>query len=519
RTARLSLSPAANSTASGPLDALLISLADSFGGRAAAVVLSGMGRDSAMGAVALKNAGGTVMAQSEDSAEYAAMPRAAVEAGAVDLVLDLRDIGAVMVDVVRGGELPRTLGDRALAETLFAGPGEMPALMRGLDWRRTKLGSVSAWPDALLTVVQMALASPVGMCVLWGPDFLQRHLNEPLYARVLGGEAVSLVDARYPIARHGHVEDAWFDLTFSPIRNRDGRVGGVLATVIEKTGEVLSRRRLHLLNRLATGPAGAAMRRMPLERSMAALGGGERDIPFALTYLVDHSRSTAELAAAVGVEAGGPMAPHTISLAGDDAAWPVGRVVRTDDPVTVGRLAETFRGVMVGTNEIAAHTAVVFPLREYEDADSRIAGVVVLGLSASLPLDEGYREFLGLAAGQVAASLAAATVRQRQRDRIDRLAELDRVKTEFLSNLSHELRTPLTLVLAPLETLSAASAERPPALQSEVDVAARNARRMLLMVETLLDFSQIEALTAGANDYLVKPFARPGAHRPRRRPT
>ncbi|MET0420022.1 MAG: chemotaxis protein CheB [Actinoplanes sp.] len=518
----VSLNPAANSTGSGPLDALLISLADSFGARAAVAVLSGMGRDSAMGTLALKNAGGMVIAQSEDSAEYPAMPRAAVEAGAVDLVLDLRDIGAVLVDVVRGGELPRTLGDRALAETLFVGPGEVPTLMRGLDWRRTKLGSVAAWPDALMTVVQMALASPVGMCVLWGPDFLQIyndayrlfmagkhpgglgqanrecwpevwHLNEPLYARVMSGEAVSRVDARYPIARHGDMEDAWFDLTFSPIRDRHGRVGGVLATVIEKTGEVLSRRRLHLLNRLATGPAGAAMRRMSVERSMAALGGGERDIPFALTYLVDHSRSSAELAAAVGVEAGGPMAPHTISLLRDDAAWPVGRVVRTDDPVTVSDLADTFRGVTVGADAVAAHTALVFPLREYDDADSRIAGVVVLGVSASLPLDEGYREFLGLAAVQVAASLAAATVRQRQRDRIDRLAELDRVKTEFLSNISHELRTPLTLVLAPLETLGAADPQLPAPLRSEVDVAARNARRMLLLVETLLDFSEIEA--------------------------
>lgn len=102
----LALTPAPNTSRSGPFDTLLTSLAESFGPRAAAAVLSGMGRDGTLGARALKDAGGTVVAQSPRSAEHSRMPDAAVEAGAVDVVLDVHDIGPALLDLVRGGGLP-----------------------------------------------------------------------------------------------------------------------------------------------------------------------------------------------------------------------------------------------------------------------------------------------------------------------------------------------------------------------------------------------------------------------------
>ncbi|MEU7873008.1 ATP-binding protein [Dactylosporangium sp. NPDC049140] len=156
-----------------------------------------------------------------------------------------------------------------------------------------------------------------------------------------------------------------------------------------------------------------------------------------------------------------------IALLDDDAAWPVGRVVRTDRAATAERLAETFRGVTIGAAAREPHSAAAFPLREPYDAESQVAGVLVLGINPHLPLNGGYREFLDLVAGQVAGSLTEATARQRQRERIDRLAELDRAKTDFLSNISHELRTPLTLLLAPLETLGADRAGLPAPLRAE----------------------------------------------------
>lgn len=63
-------------------DLLLESLADVLGARAVAVVLTGMGRDGAEGAAAVKARGGVLLAQDEASSSIYGMPRAAVEAGA-----------------------------------------------------------------------------------------------------------------------------------------------------------------------------------------------------------------------------------------------------------------------------------------------------------------------------------------------------------------------------------------------------------------------------------------------------
>ena len=69
------------------------------------------------------------------------------------------------------------------------------------------------------------------------------------------------------------------------------------------------------------------------------------------------------------------------------------------------------------------------------------------------------------------------------------LAELDKLKTEFFANISHEFRTPLTLMMGPLEDVLAERADADPRLE----LAHRNSLRLLKLVNTLLDFSRIEA--------------------------
>src|SRR5262249_5974373 len=105
-----------------------------------------------------------------------------------------------------------------------------------------------------------------------------------------------------------------------------------------------------------------------------------------------------------------------------------------------------------------------------------------------------YRGFLKLVAGQISASMANAAAYEEERRRAETLAELDRAKTTFFSNVSHEFRTPLTLMLAPLEDLlSAPQSALPDSEREELAVIHRSGLRLLKLVNALLDFSRIEA--------------------------
>jgi signal transduction histidine kinase/CheY-like chemotaxis protein len=135
--------------------------------------------------------------------------------------------------------------------------------------------------------------------------------------------------------------------------------------------------------------------------------------------------------------------------------------------------------------------AVLLPLRLV--AEEAPIGALVAAINPQRPFDDDYRSFLALVAQHVNAGLIEARARQLERERLERLAELDRAKTEFFANVSHEFRTPLTLLLAPLEEIQRRREELPAFLASEIDTAARSSRRLLRLVNNLLDFSQIEA--------------------------
>jgi len=85
-------------------DLLFNSIASVFCERSVAVVLTGNGSDGSAGAVAVKEAGGFVIAQDESSSEFFGMPSAAIEAGAVDMILSLGDIPATLLSLVHGSE-------------------------------------------------------------------------------------------------------------------------------------------------------------------------------------------------------------------------------------------------------------------------------------------------------------------------------------------------------------------------------------------------------------------------------
>lgn len=96
---------------------------------------------------------------------------------------------------------------------------------------------------------------------------------------------------------------------------------------------------------------------------------------------------------------------------------------------------------------------------------------------------------------QTVASQAAIAVQQSRlyettRQQAEQLLELDRQKTEFFQNVSHEFRTPLTLTIGPLEA-AVSQAQGLPHDQSVI--ALRNSRRLLRLVNQLLDLQRLDA--------------------------
>ena len=83
-------------------DLLFESSAGAYPGRTIGVVLTGTGSDGNMGVRAIGQTGGTVIAQDPATAEFAGMPQAAIDTGAVDFVLDLEEVGPALVALVRG---------------------------------------------------------------------------------------------------------------------------------------------------------------------------------------------------------------------------------------------------------------------------------------------------------------------------------------------------------------------------------------------------------------------------------
>jgi signal transduction histidine kinase/CheY-like chemotaxis protein len=347
----------------------------------------------------------------------------------------------------------------------MAGGGEMGERMRALDWSKTALGPPASWPQSLRSPLSMLLPSKAQICLFWGPEFTvlyndayipvfggkhPKMLGQPgriawseiwdtsanlhglLSGVVRTGEAFHATDMLFGLERHGFVEDTYFDVSYDPVRDESGAVGGVFCIVAETTGRVVGERRISLLRELAERTAPARSVREACTTGMAVMAG-KPDVAFALAYSGEHL-----LAATPGAEA---------ALAACDPA------LVKEQPIPGGRL--------------------------------------VLGVNPRRPFDAQYASFTGLLASQLSTAIANALAYEEERRRAEALAEIDRAKTAFFSNVSHEFRTPLTLMLAPLEEAVAAAPAGPQ--RERLEMASRNAQRLQKLVNALLDFSRIEA--------------------------
>jgi signal transduction histidine kinase/CheY-like chemotaxis protein len=407
---------------------------------------------------------------------------------------------------------------RMSANGTLAGGGELGARMRSIDWSKTSLGPVSSWPQSLKTCIRIVLTSRQPMFVWWGEELL--NLYNDAYMSILGGKhphalgrpaaevwrevwhqagpraaaAMRGNEGTYDEAlllimeRNGYPEETYYTFSYSPVPNDEGGIGGLICANTDDTQRIVGERQLALLREQAARTSHARTLEEVCVETAAALRTNAKDVPFALLYLAEEDRRALTLAATSGIARDHVAAPARVVL-DEPSIWPVGEALKSKSPRLV-QLDDSYGALPVGAWTQPPSKALVIPIAG--SGESGRPAVLIVGLNPFRLFDAGYEGFLGLVAGQLAASLASAQAAEEEKKRLDALAEIDRAKTAFFSNVSHEFRTPLTLMLGPIEDMRAAGAGDAED-RERIELLHRNALRLLKLVNTLLEFSRIEA--------------------------
>jgi signal transduction histidine kinase len=350
----------------------------------------------------------------------------------------------------RAPRRPVSLVDPKWAHGL-AGGGEMGARIRSFDWSSTPLGPIGEWPSSLREAVSICLRSRFQLAIYWGPKLILLYndaerdvlgtmhpgalgrpaaeilgdnwdvLGPMMHGVLEGGEATWSVDQALRLNRRGLVEESFFTYSYSPIPDGGG-IGGVLLVTFETTERVLADRRLRTLRELAADTANAHNADEACVRAAAVLAGNRSDVPFSLLFLTDRD-GTPRLCASSGVAA-----------TPDPERWPLREVASTQHAELVDDVP-----ARLPLGEMALpRTALVLPIAQ---AGQGAAGCLVAGVSDFGALDEAYRGFLDLVAGQIATVITGARALRKTHEELEqrvreRTRELSRANARLAQQIA-----------------------------------------------------------------------------------
>lgn len=401
----------------------------------------------------------------------------------------------------------------------LSGGGEMGQRIRDYNWSNTPLGPVESWPQSLRTCVRIMLTSRQPIWIGWGKELIKLYNDpykdivqgkhpwalgtpasevwkdiwkdiDPMLRQVMEEDEGTYVESQLLLMeRNGYPEETYYTFSYTPIPGDQGGPSGMICANTDDTERIIGERQLATLTHLAKNLADCQSDMDVISRTIKTLEQNPYDFPFALFRTVSANKASLVMSTDLG-QATDVVSAEIDLDADDEKAQTLRHALATRQLQMFENLTQKVGALPKGAWAVSPEKAIVLPIAQPSTPEPY--GLLVVGLNPHRILDEKYRSFFMLVTDQIANSFANVHSLIQERKRAEALAELDRAKTTFFSNISHEFRTPLTLLLAPVE-----DALGDPNLDAEnkarMDIAYRNALRMQKLVNTLLEFSRIEA--------------------------
>jgi len=391
----------------------------------------------------------------------------------------------------------------------LTGGGEMGKMIRDFEWSNTPLGSFDEWPQSLRTCVRIMLTSRQPIWIGWGKDLIKLyndpyrailagkhpwalgqpasavwkeiwHEIGPMLGQTMQGDEGTYVESQLLLMeRNGYPEETYYTFSYTPIPGDHGGTAGMICANTDDTARILAERQLQTLRLLGSIDTKNIGLDEVLRSTRATMQKNDRDFPYVIVYSIEgtEARLVAGDGAGVFPETPDLGAPGDLS----DAYWAREVIL----------MPNRFPGsIPMGPWEVESEQLMYAPITPSGEECPR--AMLVAGLNPHRRQDESFINFAKLVIDQVTVEVNDVLAYEKERKRSEALAEIDRAKTIFFSNISHEFRTPLTLLLGPVED-ALHDAGTTPANKERLDIAHRNALRLQKLVNSLLDFSRIEA--------------------------
>ena len=415
--------------------------------------------------------------------------------------------------------------------SFLEGGGKMGELIRAFDWEKTSLGSPENWPQSLKTCVRIMLISRQPIWIGWGKDLIKLYNDpykaivggkhpwalgqpasvvwkdiwediEPMLKTVMEKDEGTYVESQLLIMdRNGYLEETYYTFSYTPIPGDKGTAGMICANT-DDTSRIVGERQLRTLRDLGKSLAKMQTVTEVYQNALRVLENNQKDFPFAILYKIDNEGRNADIIAYAGISQDQTILPSRIDLLNSVEGTSNLRKSFAKKEIVISENKGRRKNLPKGAWEIEASHFVHIPI--ITSGSSFPNAILTAALNPYRIYDETYRQFTTLVADQIALEVNNVMAYEAERKRAEALAEIDKAKTVFFSNISHEFRTPLTLMLGPLEDLLTQPQSRlTDEEKNKIETTHRNSMRLLRLVNNLLDFSRIEAGRAKAQFQLT----------------